>query len=510
MSPKRGVEMIFSLFRLTCVCVILFIIAFGSAKTNAAPVNIVYINGINTTRGAALLDRNNIRDRLRNSPSYTESSKREFSVSLIHNPIGWFNVKNDASGPQDRSELFLLKTAEECFASDFTRILVPHNQPRPIDREAAARVSAYLDNIIPGPKGNHDCGANALSDGDRVTASNMAPTKDAAIALADKVQELGSSIVVAHSQGNLLAHLAYARIASLRGDETNRIVRILNVANTSLLSANSLNMTHASDEAVALLILLGQGTTRTTPYCPNEHCNFGVALPSLNGVDVPGDGDNHGLVQSYLSNSSVTVRSAPGVSFTNGAESFQDRFVDFVYAAVKSLDLANPAPPIYLRFEQGDPQGPSDGRVVVRSCGSNFAGGCYKPFVPVKFADWPNGITLSLFSGTMTEIKSNVLQIDNGLEPGDPCFNRVGTSAGITGSVVFGSATGVFLNYPASRYQSLADFFELVRLNNGLTQCPATQASNLRIVDFWPQNPNALIESIDAIAIGGGMNNLPR
>lgn len=320
------------------LCALVYLVIFEANATN-----VVYINGINTTYAEALLDRNEIRSKLLSSNSYSGSNKRDFSISLIHNPIGWFNNEDDEATDQDRQELFLLKTAEECYLTDFSSISVPHNQSKAVDKNAAARVNAFLNNIVPGPQGGHDCGANGLSDGDALAAGKMSKTKRTAIALADKVLSYSKAIVVAHSQGNLLAHLAYARIAASIGDATTERIRIVNVANTSKFSANSLDMSHAGDLALDALKVLGQRYKRTTPHCSDERCNFSLAGPTLSSVHVDGDLYDHGLVLTYLSNESVSVIDAQGVSFTPQADKFQDRFVDFVYAAASSLDLTDPS-----------------------------------------------------------------------------------------------------------------------------------------------------------------------
>jgi len=267
---------------------------------------------------------------------------RSFKDSFVHNPIGWYNDEN-ADGWEDKKELFLLKTAEECYREDFLRIIVPHNQSRVIDQAAAARVERYLDNMITGASGGHLCGDTSLVTGGGVTALNMSPTRRTAIALASAVKSKGSAIVVAHSQGNLLAHLAYARLARELGDDANRVMRIVNVANTSVLAAHGLDMTHGNDRALALLLALGQRYKRTTPRCNDERCNFVITSATLAGTSVDGvDADNHDFITTYLSGAHVDVLNPQGISFTDGRTEFRDRFVDFVYAAAASLDAFNP------------------------------------------------------------------------------------------------------------------------------------------------------------------------
>lgn len=323
----------------------------SSPMSHAAVDNVVYINGINTTLGEMLVDRNYARSALNPENS---SNIRTFSVSYVHNPIGWFNVNNAEAASQDRKELFLLKTAEECFTADFERIIVPHNQSRTVDKSAAARVSAYLHNIVPGRKGGHSCGANSLSDpADGVTAAEMSATRTAAFRLSEKIRSYRRVIVVAHSQGNLLANLAYAHVVSLVGDEASRLVRIVNVANNARFRASGLEISHANDLALAGLELLGQSYIRTTPRCADERCNFRLAGATLEGVSVAGDTYNHGFVRTYLSSYPVAVSNAQGVTFTSNTRSFRERFVDFVYTAAASLDVTG-RPVEYTEAASGD------------------------------------------------------------------------------------------------------------------------------------------------------------
>ncbi|MDP2816022.1 MAG: DUF1566 domain-containing protein, partial [Rectinemataceae bacterium] len=171
----------------------------------------------------------------------------------------------------------------------------------------------------------------------------MSATQTTANGIAKEVLKLGPSIVVAHSQGNLLANLAYAKLVS-DGVDTSKLIRIVNVANTSEFSVNNLNLTHSDDNALkALTVLpsLGFNWTRTTPNCSNDGaCDFELAAPTLGSPteSIPGDNlKKHSMVMTYLSTVPLPVLDDQGVQYTPGADRFVDRFEDIVYAAAESF-----------------------------------------------------------------------------------------------------------------------------------------------------------------------------
>jgi hypothetical protein len=238
--------------------------AHFDAAAQAKKANVVFINGIQNTAEQAVISRNRLKEALSTSTLHIGSSQRTFDVTVVYNPMG--GITND------NAELFLLKTAEECYRNDFGLIAVPHNQLRLIDRNAALRVKAYLENIVPGRKGGHNCGDAGMVDSGVVTAADMEATKAAALGLVERVKRDHPAVVVAHSQGNLLAHLGYSSLASDYGDEANKMMRVVNVANTSELSAHGLDLTHSGDRALMALRAL-PGTylifaSRTTPDEP--------------------------------------------------------------------------------------------------------------------------------------------------------------------------------------------------------------------------------------------------
>ena len=337
-------------------CTLILTASTGPAAAQSTGTRVVYINGIQNTLEDAVATRNQIQAVLNFPSIHTDHSKRSFVVSAVWNPVGW---NGNTTGPdlkQDKMELFLLKTAEEKFGADFERIVVLHNQSKATDQAAATRVDAYLEDMTPGD--------NSLESSGKVTDDNMAATRSAAKGLVAHLKSVGPAVVVAHSQGNLLAHLAYARLIADGGDDAARSVRLVNVANTSRYSANGLSFSHAADAALfssatasalpdqSLETLPSRGSnwTRTTPRCANAGaCNFVLAEPTLGAPTSPipsqsvvDEALDHSIVETYLSSATVPVTHEKGVGFSTIATQFVNRFEDFVYAAAESLALASP------------------------------------------------------------------------------------------------------------------------------------------------------------------------
>lgn len=342
-------------------------------------VSVVYINGIQNTLADTQATTEKIRKILNASRNHSDTNKKKgFFVDGVWNPIGYTgHTLTEGDLKQDLKELFLLKTAEELFAEHFTKLLSPFNSPRPNNKDAAKRVKQYLEEDMT-PAGN------SLVDtpdeqNDNVTDKDMEGAQGAARALVNWVKPFLTNsrrpvIVVAHSQGNLLANLAYASLATEFDDLSSR-VRLVNVANTSEFSLNNLNFTHASDAALfngkagstACEVAVGvenlegmptyKGWTRTPPKCPeNNKCNFKIATATFEGVtgEIPNQSFtdvclDHGMVDTYLSDATVENIDSQGVVFSPGAKRFRDRFEDFVYTAAESLAAAGlPQPTVSL------------------------------------------------------------------------------------------------------------------------------------------------------------------
>lgn len=342
-----------------------------------APINVVYINGIQNTLADAEDTRWKINLILRNSDNRSGSNKKRFSTEAVWNPIGWYGkdpenfVEVYIALRQDLKELFLLKAAEERYADSMARILLPHNEQRTIHIESAEEVREHLLNMMPG--------GTSLEAGifPSMTEESMAGTQTAALALARKVRSLGSAVVIAHSQGNLLANLAWATLAAEYGNGVGSVMKLVNIANTSKFSINGLNFTHGGDAALfsaatnalaptgdqSLETLPSrEGWTRSSVFVPpacsaNEQCHFSLArptfLPYLGEIAAhqltPADFYlHHSIAVTYLSDQSdIVVLPVPaaeplGVPFTPSRARMVDRFEDFVYAAAASLGPASP------------------------------------------------------------------------------------------------------------------------------------------------------------------------
>jgi hypothetical protein len=328
------------------------------AHTQQQPRDVVYINGIGNDFEDALKNLRALHDALVNTPTRDGSDRRAFRVWLQYNQVGWLTSYNDlpvVSLQRDVREMFLLKVGEECFLDSLRAIVVPHNELGSLDRDAAMLVSEWSNDLLPGTLLAADsqarrCGENPLVSEGEVTATSVAPLQSAASSLAVNVRSLGGAIVVAHSQGNLLANLAYASLAAEIGDDVTRLMRVVNVANTSAVAVHGLDLTHDRDYALDELRTLGPfgllDKSRITPYCGGSvlaECPFELAPPTLTVSSLLGTPGflEHAFDDTYLSDARVKVRDGLGVQLTVGADRMVDRFVDFVYAASASLELAN-------------------------------------------------------------------------------------------------------------------------------------------------------------------------
>lgn len=141
----------------------------GSAIAQANNINVVYINGIQNTLLAAYKTGLKIEKTLKDSTNRSDTAKKSFAVSVVWNPIGWYGTAKGGDLEQDKMELFLLKTAEEKFAPDFIKIVTPFNSSTAVDKDAASRVTAYLDGILPGITP----GDNSLETNNKITDQDM-------------------------------------------------------------------------------------------------------------------------------------------------------------------------------------------------------------------------------------------------------------------------------------------------------------------------------------------------
>lgn len=335
--------------------------------------NVVYVNGIQNTLEDAQKTQRKIQEVLDSSPNHPIGSRRFFVVYLVWNPVGWYGLVDGQSDlSQDTMELFIEKTAEEDFATSFQELLAPFNQSTIVEkRNDALKVVRYLDSMLPGN--------NSLETDQppKINDERMSTTQRAIRNLISQVKQLGSTVVVAHSQGNLLANLAWAKLVSEYGNDAKRMMRLVNVANTSAFSIHNLNFTHAGDAGLFSVatksiaqnpagdksletIPARNGWTRTTTglyQCPsNGTCNFTVSpatFKKMTGdIDYPTDWNvvgnwegtagfilDHSILLTYLSTATVPPvdSDTQGVPFTNVVDTFAGRFEDFVYAAARSI-----------------------------------------------------------------------------------------------------------------------------------------------------------------------------
>ena len=322
--------------------------------------NVIYVNGIQNTLEDAQATQLKIQGVLDSSPNHPIGVRRFFYVELVWNPIGWYDKpRTQADLSQDKMEMFLEKTAEEDFAASFQRLIAPYNQSVALDKTAAIEVVKYLDDMTPGN--------NSLETSGKINDDNMSATKRAIGHLVDRIKQLGSTVVIAHSQGNLIADLAWAKLVADYGDDAKRMMRLVNVANTSQFSVHGLNFTHSSDAALfsaATAVLAPDQSletlpssfldwTRTTPataVCARGNvCDFSIAPPTFEQISDPvpspiglsGAVDlvlTHSISITYLSTAKIQPKNPTVIPFTPNAERFVDRFEDFVYVASQSLD----------------------------------------------------------------------------------------------------------------------------------------------------------------------------
>lgn len=319
-----------------------------NAQAQQASREVVFVNGIGNSLEDALTSLRELSQALADTPTRSANDRRVFRLWLQYNQVGWPAFLNSipfSSTSEDFREMAVLKVAEECFLVDLRNIVVPFDNLRSIDLDAARNVRAWSENLLPGtPRSDGApglrCGENSLVSSGLVTAANVEPLRSVVYSLALNVQALGGAIVVAHSQGNLLANLAYASLAAELGNDVVRLMRVVNVANTSAVSVNALDATHGADGALgSLALLLGNAVQRMTPECGGStlaSCSFVLATPTLETQFF-----EHGFVDPYLSDQHGLVVESRGVPFTAGAERMVDRLIDLIYAAYTSLGMAN-------------------------------------------------------------------------------------------------------------------------------------------------------------------------
>jgi hypothetical protein len=375
--------------RLVSAAVLLTSIAFNASRVDAQvpSVTVFYVNGIQNTLADAHATSLDIRAALMSSPRNSGAGRKTFIVESKYNPIGW-NEEEEGSFNQDLSELFVLKAAEEIYLPDLMSITLPHDADAQIDRDAASRVVAHLLDMTPGVTSLEEQGAKPLVDDER-----MSRTQQATLGLARDIRQRNGVVVVAHSQGNLIANLAWASLAAEFGNRVGQVARVVNVANTSAAAVNGLNLTHEGDGALFSNGLISVNPslealpttkhwTRSTPHtesCGHPACALVVARPTFQrprpAINYPSCTSSnwpfspfdcasqwveawllrHSMKHTYLNaQADIAIEVDPetgprGVDFS-GEGRLVDRFVDLVFAAAQALDRPSPPePPIANR-----------------------------------------------------------------------------------------------------------------------------------------------------------------
>lgn len=357
-SPTMGIAEMWSLIRFLAFATLALGATILSANASAMNVRIIYINGIQNTIPDVIRVKNRLIEQFPGA-----------QIDHVYNPIGWYGDQ-DSSFTQDAMELILLKTAEECYADDLLRIRAPFNQSTPLDVDAANRVLGYLENLIPGPtvEAPTRCGALRLPRPFRVpNDAELVHTRNAVQRLMLKMNLDSPSIVIAHSQGNILANLAYAWFVALRGSSAANAVRIVNVANTSQISINGLDSTHRDDEALwALREVSGRLVSRETRSCSSQNCPFVTSNPTLENAAGFGDSRKHAMIDTYMSGFEVDSVE-PSAIFAPGKAPFRNRLTDLVRTAWDSLVIANPPLPPPVPLPPTPPAVPQPANLVAQS-----------------------------------------------------------------------------------------------------------------------------------------------
>lgn len=378
------------------------LVAGGGLLLAQTPTRIIYVNGIMNSK-QDVLDRINRMNVILSASINHTASKRLFSYpnikndtslnELLYNPIGydgsnqtdnWLSfqgfVGNCVTELQDSHEIFVLKSDEENYALAMSQMLgtssitssgTPPATSIPIDKVAAVNVAQYATaaNMVGLVTLSPMC-SDPQSDNLGITVDRMLGTANVVTNLVNEIKLNGPAIVVAHSQGNLLANLAYATLAADPSiDDVRKHMVIVNVANTSRFSTDGLDLTHPLDS----VLYPNVGTIGTS--LQNLPVNFGwmrttaeqawvsapfIIHPVMFQMPYPGFWPcagpcSHGILETYLADDryvdpidgqfpngtfTFSTTPVPGDSPDLPGHSFRSRFEDLIYAAVKRLDLA--------------------------------------------------------------------------------------------------------------------------------------------------------------------------
>ena len=300
----------------------------AESYTQIGTNNIIFINGIMNRQTDVVQSAVTIRNLVINSSIKINNDSRinqSMNFYYVYNPIGWGSIASKIlSFPEDSVELLELKIDEEKYAEQLKNLSTPYNAMYDFatDQSSAKVVANYIDSMPAAFNG----------------------TKKAIYDLAYQIEQLDGAIVIAHSQGNILANLAYAYLAEKHGENFPNMMRIINIANTSLVSMNSLDLTHASDRALSALKLQGELSRRDTPLCNTDvTCPFQLAPPTFGELLSNISGTNHELNDVYLSWHTtpeplfLNTPFIENIQYTPSSNTFRDRFMGLLEAAYNSF-----------------------------------------------------------------------------------------------------------------------------------------------------------------------------
>ncbi len=355
----------------------IFALFISTALMAQTPVRVIFINGIQNTRKEIADSANVIRNVLA-APTRHQQGKYAFNVEYIENPIGWNGIDAPNSLWQDSIELFLMKLAEEQYAGDLLNLKSPvTGPPLPTNLQAATNVAQFAGKLRvmnAGPTRDFSAvpygtllGDNDIDSGGVISDTDLQATQECITQLAATLTSATAPIIIiAHSQGNLIANLAYAKAArDMYPRNISSFVKIVNIANTSQISLHNLNLTHADDKALFSPIASLSGLPSWYGWnraVPSLDTNTGITTYSLSTqnftLDTPTasglvsftwtDLTEHGLVDVYLSNDPVTMSDTRGITFSPGSFCMRDYFEDLVWTAAASLDTTAAMPTVQM------------------------------------------------------------------------------------------------------------------------------------------------------------------
>jgi hypothetical protein len=358
--------------RLTHLIACGLVTAFCSTLLHAQEnIRVYYVNGINCSRDNADSTVAKIDAILRNSQNHSDF-RRTFEVRREYNLVGY------ANGPSiqipyfsdlwhDCQELYQLKACEEwCFSTGTNWKSLFESKPSESAKYDLATMQRIKSGNVVAPLGalvapeqaylsNVDgywYSAAPYTERESVDGNlraELQPTRTTIEMLKNDMIQPGYVVVVAHSEGNLLANIAYAWACVETSGEAAKRVRIVNLANTSAVSVHGLNITHSYDTVISdgLKNTLASYWWRnvdgvnqiTTPFPVADYTCVTPDPVMLGDLGTPIS--LHSVDDNYLSptRTATYTASSTGINFTANPQTFAAFFEDMVYAAVRGIDI---------------------------------------------------------------------------------------------------------------------------------------------------------------------------